>query len=46
VGGQTAWAGPAADPVIARVGRRQEQENWGGLKRFLEAREELAPDAS
>lgn len=33
-------------PVIARVGRRQEQENWGGLKRFLEAREELAPDAS
>ena len=33
-------------PVIARVGRRQEQENWGGLKRFLEAREELAPGAS
>ena len=33
-------------PVIARVGRRQEQENWGGLKRFLEAREELAPEAS
>ena len=33
-------------PVIARVGRRQEQENWGGLKRFLEAREELAPAAS
>jgi uncharacterized protein YndB with AHSA1/START domain len=33
-------------PVIARVGRRQEQENWGGLKRLLEAREELAPEAS
>jgi uncharacterized protein YndB with AHSA1/START domain len=33
-------------PVIARVGQHQEQENWGGLKRFLEAREELAPDAS
>jgi hypothetical protein len=33
-------------PVIVRVGRREEQENWGGLKRFLEAREELAPDAS
>jgi uncharacterized protein YndB with AHSA1/START domain len=33
-------------PVIARVGRRQERENWGGLKRFLETREELAPDAS
>jgi uncharacterized protein YndB with AHSA1/START domain len=33
-------------PVIARMGRRQEQENWGGLKRFLEAREELAPEAS
>ena len=33
-------------PVIARVGRRQEQENWGGLKRFLEAREQLAPEAS
>jgi uncharacterized protein YndB with AHSA1/START domain len=33
-------------PVIVRVGRRQEQENWGGLKRFLEAREELAPAAS
>ena len=33
-------------PVIARVGRRQEQENWGGLKRFLEARENLAPEAS
>ena len=33
-------------PVIARVGRRQEQENWGGLKRFLEARDELAPEAS
>ena len=33
-------------PVIARVGRRQERENWGGLKRFLEAREELAPEAS
>jgi hypothetical protein len=33
-------------PVIARVGRRQEQENWGGLKRFLEAREEVAPEAS
>ena len=33
-------------PVIARVGQRQELENWGGLKRFLEAREELAPDAS
>jgi hypothetical protein len=33
-------------PVIVRVGRRQEQENWGGLKRFLEAREELAPEAS
>jgi uncharacterized protein YndB with AHSA1/START domain len=33
-------------PAIARVGRRQEQENWGGLKRFLEAREELAPEAS
>jgi hypothetical protein len=27
-------------------GPRQEQENWGGLKRFLEAREELAPEAS
>jgi hypothetical protein len=33
-------------PVIARVGRRQERENWGGLKRFLEARAELAPEAS
>ena len=33
-------------PVIVRVGRRQEEANWGGLKRFLEAREELAPDAS
>ena len=33
-------------PVIARVGRRQERENWGDLKRFLEAREELAPEAS
>jgi hypothetical protein len=33
-------------PVIVRVGRRQEQESWGGLKRFLEAREELAPEAS
>ena len=33
-------------PVIARVGQRQELENWGGLKRFLEAQEELAPDAS
>ena len=33
-------------PVIARVGRRQERENWGGLKRFLEAREEVAPEAS
>jgi hypothetical protein len=33
-------------PVIVRVGRRQEQENWGGLKRFLEAREEPAPQAS
>ena len=33
-------------PVIARVGQGQELENWGGLKRFLEAREELAPDAS
>ena len=33
-------------PVIARVGRRQEQENWGGLKRFLEAGEDLAPEAS
>jgi uncharacterized protein YndB with AHSA1/START domain len=33
-------------PFIVRVGRRQEQENWGGLKRFLEAREELAPKAS
>jgi hypothetical protein len=33
-------------PVIARVGRRQEQKNWGGLKRFLETREELAPEAS
>ena len=32
-------------PVIARVGQRQELENWGGLKRFLEAREELAPEA-
>ena len=31
------------DPV---PGRRQEEANWGGLKRFLEAREELAPDAS
>jgi hypothetical protein len=29
--------------VIDRVGRRQEQENWSGLKRFLEAREEQAP---
>jgi len=33
-------------PVIARVGRRQERENWGGLERFLEAREDLAPEAS
>jgi hypothetical protein len=33
-------------PAIARVGRRQEQENWGGLKRLLEAREERAPEAS
>jgi hypothetical protein len=33
-------------PVIVRVGRRQEQENWGSLKRFLEAREEQAPAAS
>ena len=33
-------------PAIVRVGRRQERENWGGLKRFLEAREELAPEAS
>ena len=33
-------------PVIARVGSRQEQENWGGLKRFLEARQELPPGAS
>ena len=33
-------------PVIVRVGRRQEQQNWGGLKRFLEAREERAPAAS
>ena len=33
-------------PAIVRMGRRQEQENWGGLKRFLEAREELAPEAS
>jgi hypothetical protein len=33
-------------PVIASVGRRQEQENLGGLKRFLEARKELAPEAS
>jgi hypothetical protein len=33
-------------PVIVRVGRRQEQENWGGLKGFLEAREEPAPTAS
>jgi uncharacterized protein YndB with AHSA1/START domain len=33
-------------PVIVRVGRRQEQENWGGLKRFLEVREQLAPEAS
>jgi hypothetical protein len=31
--------------VIVRVGRHQEQESWGGLKRFLEAREELAPEA-
>jgi hypothetical protein len=30
-------------PVIARAGRRQEQENWSGLKRFLEAQEEVAP---
>jgi hypothetical protein len=28
------------------VDRRQEPENWGGLKRFLEARKELAPEAS
>ncbi|HET7519153.1 MAG TPA: hypothetical protein VFN05_15980 [Actinomycetes bacterium] len=27
------------------LGRRQERENWGGLKRFLEARKELAPEA-
>jgi hypothetical protein len=33
-------------PVIVCVGRREEQENWGGLKRFLEVREGLAPDAS
>jgi uncharacterized protein YndB with AHSA1/START domain len=33
-------------PVIVCVGRRQEQENWGGLKRFLEVGEELAPEAS
>ena len=33
-------------PVIARVGRRGEQDTWGGLKRFLEGREELAPKAS
>jgi Polyketide cyclase / dehydrase and lipid transport len=33
-------------PVIARMGRRQERENWGGLKRFLEAREGRAPEAS
>jgi uncharacterized protein YndB with AHSA1/START domain len=33
-------------PVIVRVGRRQEQENWGSLKRFLEVREQLAPEAS
>ena len=31
-------------PVIVRVGRRQERENWGGLKRFLKAREELVPE--
>ena len=33
-------------PVIVRVGRRQEQENWGGLKGFLEAREEPASTVS
>jgi hypothetical protein len=27
-----------AGPLIARVGRRQEQATWTGLKRFLEAR--------
>jgi hypothetical protein len=46
VAGQAAWADRLLTPVIARVGRRQEQENWGGLKRFLEAREELASAAS
>jgi hypothetical protein len=33
-------------PVIARMGRRQEQENWAGLRRFLEAREDRAPAVS
>jgi hypothetical protein len=33
-------------PVIARVGRRQERENWSALKRFLEAREERAPEVA
>jgi hypothetical protein len=46
VGCEAPWAAQAADPVIARVGGRQEQENWGGFKRFLEAREELGPNPS
>jgi hypothetical protein len=33
-------------PVIDRMGRRQERENWSALKRFLEAREEPAPEVA
>jgi hypothetical protein len=43
---ETSRATTHVNPLIVRVGRRQKQENWGGLKRFLEAREELAPEAT
>ena len=34
-------------PIIAGAGRRQEQANWAGLKRFLEGQESLvaSPEA-
>ena len=34
-------------PIVAGAGRRQEQANWAGLKRFLEGQESLvaSPEA-
>jgi hypothetical protein len=41
VGDPAARVVSVANPIVVGAGRRQEQANWAGLKRFLERQDTL-----